>query len=313
MLVLFVSSGNSKNGISPIIKSQGDALIDQGVIVKYFTIKGRGTISYLKNIRSLRNKIKSESFDIIHAHYSLSAFLASLLFKKPLIVSLMGSDLLSKNYYPHLISLFSYLFNWNAIIVKSDQMKRVLNTHKKVYVIPNGVNTDIFKPMDKKKCRNILGWDQMKYHILFAADKGRLEKNYQLFEESFRHIDNSNIDIHSLNDIPHYQIPFWINASDVVVLTSHHEGSPNVLKEAMACSIPIVSTKVGDVEWLFGKTMGHYIGEFNPEDFSQKLKLSLEFCSRGSRTNGKDRIYELGLNSAAISHKISSIYNSIKL
>ncbi len=93
MKVLFVSSGNSEIGISPIIKNQGESLKQNGIDLYYFTIKGKGINGYLKNIPILKKYLKYHNYDIIHAHYSLLAIVATLSGAKPLVVSLMGSDI----------------------------------------------------------------------------------------------------------------------------------------------------------------------------------------------------------------------------
>ena len=98
MKLLFVSSGNSKNGISTIIKNQGVSLKNQDIELDFFTIEGKGIKGYLKSIPYLKKQLKENKYDIVHAHYSLSAFTASLAGAKPLIVSLMGSDVKSKGY-----------------------------------------------------------------------------------------------------------------------------------------------------------------------------------------------------------------------
>ena len=69
MKILFVSSGNTENGISPIIKNQGESLKKQDIELKYFTIKGRGIRGYFKSIFRLHKHLKNNSYDIIHAHY----------------------------------------------------------------------------------------------------------------------------------------------------------------------------------------------------------------------------------------------------
>jgi hypothetical protein len=93
MKVLFVSSGNSEFGISPIVKNQGESLKQNGIDLDYFTIKGKGIKGYLKNIPILKKYLKYHNYDIIHAHYSLLAIVATLSGAKPLVVSLMGSDI----------------------------------------------------------------------------------------------------------------------------------------------------------------------------------------------------------------------------
>ena len=96
MTILFISSGNSGK-ISPIVKAQADSLIKKGVAIDFFLIKGKGLTGYLKSIFILRKFIKKNNYDLYHAHYSLSAFVATLAGCKPLVVSLMGSDVKKDN------------------------------------------------------------------------------------------------------------------------------------------------------------------------------------------------------------------------
>jgi len=83
--------------------------------------------------------------------------------------------------------------------------------------------------------------------------------------------------LHILKDVPYEDIPVYMNASDVLILSSFHEGSPNVVKEAMACNCPIVATNVGDVKWVLGNTEGCYISSFDPINYSEKLNRHWNF------------------------------------
>ena len=117
---------------------------------------------------------------------------------------------------------------------------------------------------------------------------------------------NSGIRVHTLVNVPHDQVPIYLNAADVMVLTSLWEGSSNALKEAMACNTPIVSTPVGDAEEVLGDTPGCYIGGFKPEDLKEKLAKALAF---GKKTSGRVTIKEL--DDRTVSKKIISVYNSV--
>lgn len=132
MKVLFVSSGNSEFGISPIIKNQGESLKQNGIDLYYFTIKGKGIKGYLKNIPILKKYLKNHNYDIIHAHYSLSAIVATLSGAKPLVVSLMGSDIYGnvnidgkRKFYSYINILSAKLLHpfVNKIIVKSKNLE----------------------------------------------------------------------------------------------------------------------------------------------------------------------------------------------
>jgi len=301
MNILFVSSGNSQVGISPIVKNQGESLRKQGVEIDYFTIKGKGIKGYLKNVKPLKQYLKQNQFDIVHAHYSMSAFVASLAGAKPLVVSLMGSDVKSDNYFKFIIRLFNQ-FSWSKIIVKSEDMKNDLGISK-VEIIPNGVDFCMFKPLNQEDCKTKLSWDKDKTQILFAANPQRQEKNYKLTIAAFDLLNLNHCELKELVNVPNDQVSLYHNAADVVLLTSLWEGSPNVIKEAMACNIPIVSTNVGDVRKVIGKTEGCYLTTFEPEDVADKIKKALAF---GKKTRGREDIRHL--ESSVVAKKIINLY-----
>ncbi|WP_294142904.1 glycosyltransferase [uncultured Sanguibacteroides sp.] len=310
MRVLFVCSGNTKEGISPIIKNQANSLEKEGCKIEYYTIKGKGLWGYLKNVLPLRRFFKQNDVDIVHAHYSLSAFAASLAGAKPLIVSLMGSDVQAGYCYKFIIRIFAFLFSWKVIIVKSEDMKEMLGV-RRALVIPNGVDLERFKPLDKIECQKRLGWNINKKHLLFAANPGRYEKNYSLVESAIDIINDANIQIHFLKNIPNAETPFWYNAADVVILTSLWEGSPNAIKEAMACCRPIVVTKVGDVEWLLEKENGCFLIDFDISICTRQINEAIAFSQKNGKTNGRRRINMLGLDSKSVAEEIECIYKSM--
>jgi teichuronic acid biosynthesis glycosyltransferase TuaC len=314
MKVLFVSGGNSKKfDLSPIIEAQANSIRNHKIEIDHFLINGKGLIGYLKNIKKLRKELKNKSYDLIHAHYSYCGVISRLAaFNMPIIVSFLGSDLNSERFINKLIVKLNFIFNWNAIIVKSEEMKFKIKKLKKLYTIPNGVDLNKFKVLNKNECQSILNWNKNKLHLLFLADPKRKVKNYELVKSSLKNneIDN-NFEIHFLINVKHAEIPIWINASDICLLSSLWEGSPNVIKESMACNKPIISTKVGDVKWLFGDLKGHYLSDFNTETYAQKIKTALQNTLDFNQTNGRERIIELGLDEDTVAKKIISIYKSL--
>jgi teichuronic acid biosynthesis glycosyltransferase TuaC len=307
--ILFVSSGNTLYGISPITRNQGLSIEKLGVDVIYFPIEGKGFRNYLSSIFILRKHLRVKKYDLIHAHYSLAGFVAALSGSKPLVVSLMGSDskhgLISKS----LIKFFSVFF-WDKCIVKSSEMQNSLKIAKTI-LIPNGVDLIKFQPILKETAQSLIGWDNGKIHILFGANKNRTEKNFSLAQLAISKLNTKNIVVQSLNNVNPELIPLWLNASDVVMLTSLWEGSPNIIKEAMACNRPIVSTNVGDVEWLLGDIKGHFITTFDPHDVSEKLNEALKFSASNESTKGRERILELGLDSKDVAQKLLTVYKSV--
>jgi teichuronic acid biosynthesis glycosyltransferase TuaC len=311
MRILFISSGNSETGISPIVLNQGDSVAETGQSISYFTIKGKGLSGYLKNIPRLRKYLKDNQFDIIHAHYSLSAMLAGITGAKPVVASLMGTDVKANQIFRILSKIFIRFF-WKEVIVKSEDMKQSLRLND-VKIIPNGVNMERFRPIEKNNVLVQLKWDLSKKHLLFASDPERPEKNFQLTHEAIELLtDEPDLELHFLKDIPNEMVPIFLNAADILILTSLWEGSPNVIKEAMACNCPVVSTNVGDVEWVLGDVEGCYLASFNPRSVADKIKLALTFSKTKGKTSGRERIFKLGLDSKTIACKLVEIYEELK-
>ncbi len=305
MKVLFVSSGNLKSGPSPLIYNQGESLRKQGVEVDYFLVKKRGTFGYLRTIGTLKKHLRNNKYDLIHAHYSFSGMMSSLSFPGiPVIVSLMGSDVNKSFWFQFSARIFAK-FVWNKTIVKSYKLKKKLKVNK-AEVIPNGVDLQHFIPWDQNLCREELGWEQNSKHLLFAADPERRDKNVLLTEKALDRLDQVGYDLHFLKNVSHDQVPILMNACDVVMLSSPAEGSPNVIKEAMACNCPIVSTDVGDVREVFGGIEGCYVAGSDPQSFADNIQKALNF---DKKTIGRERIYYL--DSEIIARKIINLYKEI--
>jgi glycosyltransferase involved in cell wall biosynthesis len=304
MNVLFISRAKQENQISPVVQAQADS-ISKLISLSIFLIRGRGWKSYVNSIFKLRKYLKSNDVDLIHAHYSHTAYVASLASKKPVVCSLMGSDVEDYRINRFLIRIFAKYF-WKAVIIKSQGLKEKINIRHAI-VIPNGVNLDLFKQIPADEARKKMMLDIKKKYALFLADPVRPEKNFSLAQAACDLLKHEyDLKLIALNGIKHDDIPYYLSASDVLVLTSLFEGSPNAIKEAMACNCPIVSTNVGDVEEVIGNTEGCYICSFEPEDVAEKLLAALQF---GKRTNGRENIKHL--DDKVIAQKLIDIYEFV--
>ncbi len=314
MNVLFISSGNSSYGIVPFIKVQGESLIENGINLEFYTVKGKGVSGYLKNLKNIR-KI-SKNHDIIHAHYGFIGLLVFIAFTgKPVVLSVMGSDAygnFDKNgrrktasYLGMFLTQLAILFS-KAIIVKSVNLFKYIPFKNKTFIIPNGVNFTKFKTLNANSCKDELQVDKNKKNILYLADPKNPRKNYKLIQDAMKLVETSNVSLINPYPIKHKDFVKYINASDVFVLTSFNEGSPNVIKEAMACNCPIVSTDVGDVENVIKNTKGCFISSFDPKDFAANIDKALLF---NKRTTGRADIQHLDSN--VIAKRIIDIYKTL--
>lgn len=312
MKILFVLSDNSSDGFSPIVVNQANSLVREGVEIQYFGIQGKGYAGYLRNIPKLRRFLKNNKFDVVHAHYSLSGIVAALAGSKPLVVSLMGSDVKAKTWFKYILWFF-YKFLWAVTIVKSEDMKSSLG-FKKVKVIPNGVELDKFKPLNREFCQDKLEWDKSKDHILFAANVKRAVKNFELSNIAFTNLrhEHKNIELHTLHNVPNHEMPYYYNASSIVLLSSFWEGSPNVIKEAMACNSIIVSTNVGNVSFLFGTTEGLFTSDLSTNGFSNALKEAYIAFKNLKHSLGRKRIQYLNLDEKTVAETIVNVYTDLK-
>jgi len=209
----------------------------------------------------------------------------------------------------HMKSTIKYFANykWSKTIVKSEDMKIRLGLNNAI-ILPNGVDIELFRPLDKKECRNKLEWEWDKKYILFASNPARPEKNFVLAKQTIENLNNDKIELKVVYDVDHKLMPIYLNAADVFLLTSKWEGSPNIVKEAMACNIPIVATEVGDIKYLFGNIEGYYYTDPDPNKLVEYINFVL---NNDIKPTGRQRIIDLNLDYDSFAEKLISIYLEI--
>jgi glycosyltransferase involved in cell wall biosynthesis len=305
MKVLFVSRDAGGRQPSPIVFSQGESLRARHVDVHFHLIRGKGPWGYVRSILPLRALVREGVYDIIHAHYSLSGFVAALAGSRPLVVSLMGSEMYGNWLHRKMVTFFSNRC-WTAVIVKSAAMKARVRADR-TEVIPNGVDMNVFRPLERGDALRKTRFTGKK-NVIFVGNPQRPEKNFALAREAVGLLQDRSVELHALYRHPHDALPAFMNAADVLLLTSLYEGSPNVIKEAMACNCPIVATAVGDIPWVIGETEGCFLADPTPEDVASKVHCALAF---NRRTNGRQRVIDLGLDGDTIARRIVDVYRTL--
>ena len=300
MRILIIASGNSPQ-ISPFVKEQAESLMEQGLSIDFFLIKGKGLFGYLKNYYLLIKKIKYKKYDLIHAHYGLSGLLATLQLSVPVVITFHGSDVnMEKNY---MFSRIASRLSTTNIFVHQDLSERLKIYRDPLNIIPCGFNKNLFFPIPKDKARRILKWKKNTHYIVFSSAFDNKIKNVQLAWSATS--DMHNCKLVELKGYGKEEINLILNASDLLLVTSLSETGPIIVKEALACNCPIISTNVGDVQKLIRNVQNCYISEYNPEDIKKKINLVLR---NNKRTNGEQAIKNFNLEN--IAHKVIDVYKT---
>lgn len=303
-------ASGKQGGVNPIIKNQGESLRRAGVELDYYALSGGGWKGYIKNIKPLREAIKKGGYDVVHAHYSWTAYITGIAMrgmKVPMVVSLMGNDILDHWWYPVLARMVAKCKPWKAVIVKSQEMKNRVGMPY-ANVIPNGVNMEKFHELPQTECQKKLGWDSSKKHVLFPARVEDTRKNWPLANAAVQ-MQNSDIELHPFKNTPNDETPIWYNAADAVVLPSFYEGSVNALKEAMACNRPVVTTDMGDCRERIEGCEGCYVANtYEVPEFAELLGKALEF---GGKNKGRERLVADGIADYQIAERLITIYKNI--
>jgi teichuronic acid biosynthesis glycosyltransferase TuaC len=299
------------------IYRQVESLRQAGIEVDVFAFQGRRNLArYISAWIRLRKTYRFSNYDLVHAHYGQSAPLA-LPKQKPLVTTYHGSDLLgikdpggSLTLQGRLLLSISHMavaVSDQNIVVSKEMLKHL---HQPGFaILPCGINLDIFTPLPLEAARRTLGLPQHKKLVFFAADPLREVKRFRLASAAVQQAQQMlpEIELIAANKIPNEIMPQYMNACDVLLLTSMHEGSPQVVKEAMACNLPIVSVAVGDVrEWIAWQEGSRVCEDDAPETIARHLLAVLQ---AGQRTRGRESVMDL--DEKVIASKLIHIYQQV--
>ncbi len=288
------------------VKNQVEDLRRLGVEIDVLFINGRKhKWHYLLGPFRLWARLLRRRYHLIHCHYIFSGIIGRLQWLYPVVVTHHGIEIIDGSWVSALAKKAHPWFN--RVIVVNQQLKEELNDPN-IAVIPCGINLNQMKPMPQAEARAALNLPPDKKLILWAGEHWRPEKRFHLVEAAVKRVqlDMPEAELVLVSGQPHSVIPYYMNACDVLVLTSTHEGSPMVIKEAMACNLPVVSTDVGDVAQVIEGVEGCYLCRPDVEDIAEKILRVLRW---GRRTNGREKIWPLSAEFAA--RQIVDVYNQL--
>ena len=297
------------------VEQQVKGLREIGLKVEVFYVDraGNGMGAYFRMLKPLGAAVRQVSPALLHVMYGgvMADRVTRWNSHCPTIVSFHGSDLLGENFsgrWRKWISHYGVRCSRRAagraqgVIAVSQRLKQALPAgldESRVRVIPCGIDPERFKPMDQRACQRQLGWHERSFHVLFPSNSGDSVKRPALAAAAVAALRAGGVpaELHYMRGVPNTEVPFWMNASDALLLTSAHEGSPTVVKEALACGLPVVSVDVGDVAERVEGIRGCHLASPQPDDLAAKLMLVRR---ADCRVSAREAIQELSVTNIAL-------------
>lgn len=300
------------------VQSQVESIQALGIEVALHVIAGdRGAVSYALDVPAVRTAVRRFRPDVVHAHYGLSGWTAQWQ-PRPLVVSYCGDDLLGtpatgggRTFKSGIAIHMSQAAARKAaaIICKSRNLAQALDRAEdraRAHVIPNGVNLTQFLPGDRGAARRVLGLDPDELLVLFPhAPEQAEQKGFALADEVMERVRSTEPGARLLRvtGVPHSRMPDYYRAADCLLLTSKSEGSPNVVKEALACALPVVGVDAGDArEWLL-RVPGCRVTERRAEPLAAAV---LDVLRERTRVDAAPVLAEL--DERAVARRILAVY-----
>src|SRR5437588_8019044 len=304
--------------IGTFVKTQVESLRQAGVEVDVLPLSGRSRKwNYLKAAFQLRRRLGENAIDLVHAHIGFAGMVARTQRQVPVVVTFHGSDLLGLINEQGKTAFLSPLVvragkmlarHVDAAIVQNCKMAALLNNAPNVFVISCEIDLNTFRPVEKNQARAALGLNQDRKYLLIAANPHIAVKRFPLAQavaEELKRRDGST-ELLVVYKEPQDRLALFMSACDALIFTSYQEGSPNVVKQAMACNLPIVSTDVGDVRDVIGATKGCYVCKPDVRQFADCL---VDVLRRGVRTQGREKVKQLP--GPAVAQRVIEVYEQV--
>ena len=289
--------------VLPFVAEQFASLKDAGCEAELFLLQG----NYWKQWKALRRKIREFKPDVIHAHYGLSCLLTNLATRRvPVVSTYHGSDINLPKVRPF-SKMAMRLSAWNIFVSKRNMALAGVVEGKKASLVPCGISLSEDQLQMREEARKALGWSMSEKKVLFAGAFDNEVKDPELAKAAVSLLED--VELIELKGYSRGEVNRLMCAANCLLMTSKTEGSPQVIKEAMACGCPIVSVDVGDVAERTEGVEGCYVvPSREPKDIAEALKKAIAF---EGKTNGREHILSAGLTNEQVAKRIIEIYEDI--
>ncbi len=303
------------------VRSEVEALRRAGVGVDVLAVRGyAGKRHYMRGAGSgLALNRRGGSYDVVHAYYGLMGIIGRLQLRAPLVISFTGGDIQGDRDSSGRMSRSSAVQARvnraaarlaDATTTQNAAMEELLPAQCRArnHVIPTGVDLDRFNRLSRDEARSALGWDPDQPTVIFMADPARRVKNFPLARASVERLRKKipGLRLRVAGKVAPADVPTWMAAADALVFTSVSEGSPNVIKEAMAAALPTVSTPVGDVPEHFRNVSGCYLCARDPAALAEGLERAI---AHGRAPQAREAIARLDVRQNV--RRIIGVYESV--
>lgn len=262
----------------------------------------------LRSYPRVLRQVAENDYDLIHTNSGLSAPFGLLQPTRPIIQTFWGTDLMGDYLGGHYSTVLQHAARYfDEVIVRNDAMNEKLGG--RAHVIPAGVDMDKFREIPRTAAREEVGWDDDDTrYVLFPYAPDNERKNYPLAQRIVQRAADQrpeSVVLKPVTGVAHERIPYYMNAADALVLPSRLEGSPNTVKEALACNVPVVATDVGDVrERLAGVSPSTVSND--PEELIDGLVAAI---AAGGRCNGRAAVAPLSWD--RVGAQLVSLYETV--
>src|SRR3954471_15620453 len=231
---------------------------------------------------TLRARYRGRRFDIVHAHFGLTAWPALLARIGPVVVTLHGNDLLVRRSYVVTRAALPFTALTAAVSREFSQNLPGAGITRRVAVLPVGIDVQRFRPIPRAEARARLGLDPEGPYLLFPHDPSRPLKRYDRAVAAA-----GNAPLLTLGGVPPDEVPYWINAANAVLVPSAKEGFGLAVLEALACGVPAFATPVGIHAVALRGIAGAYCAPWDREAWREALRPHLEAAD--PRVDGRAR------------------------
>jgi glycosyltransferase involved in cell wall biosynthesis len=304
------------------VQDEAGALRRAGVDVDVYFVNGRANkLNYFAMPFGFFARVRRTRYDVIHVHHSFCGIIATMQRRIPVVWTFHEGEISGGTgdaLRDQPIKLIAYSKRMkryvarkvDAVVVVAEHLRGALGRPDAAW-LPSGVDWDRFAPMDGGEARRRLGLAAGKRYVLFPSSPSRVEKRYDLARRAVEALkqtwpDTRDVELIALDNVPHEQVPLFMNAAEVMLMTSAFEASPVTIREALSCDLPVVSTDIGDARVVMEGIAGCRIVEADPAKIAEALHGVL---ATPPRVQARERMRVYSLENTA--HALITLYRRV--